>query len=269
MKYILLLILTFPIFAQAVDNSKSASTDNANNPTKTIEPEKESSQPNTESKDNTNLTQSEIRKKRKLEIGIGYGDGDQNLSPTRYFNSLSLEYNLTSRFSVGYSQLHKEHFTTSLYLNPKGIFSVLEKTNSLEVGLINFRYYFFEKFPLYITGGIGRDYVSRIKTVEYQYAYKNQDGTSAYSPVIRETSALPSNYKFLGFGFQWIFQNGFFVNIEVFRIVSSYTNKGNFLILDKNYNIDGILFEMFLKSSFADGLNTDLSNIRLGYSLQF
>jgi hypothetical protein len=40
MKYILLLILTFPIFAQAVDNSKSASTDNANNPTKTIEPEK-------------------------------------------------------------------------------------------------------------------------------------------------------------------------------------------------------------------------------------
>jgi hypothetical protein len=111
--------------------------------------------------------------------------------------------------------------------------------------------------------------LATIKSVEYQYAYKNQDGTYAYSPVIRETSALPSNYKFLGFGFQWIFQNGFFVNIEVFRIVSSYTNKGNFLILDKNYNIDGILFEMFLKSSFADGLNTDLSNIRLGYSLQF
>ena len=40
MKYILLLILTFPIFSQAIDNSKSTSTDNADNPTKTIEPVK-------------------------------------------------------------------------------------------------------------------------------------------------------------------------------------------------------------------------------------
>jgi hypothetical protein len=50
MKYILLLILTLPLFAQAVDNSKSTSTDNTNNPTKTIEPDKESSQTNAELK---------------------------------------------------------------------------------------------------------------------------------------------------------------------------------------------------------------------------
>lgn len=272
MKYILLLILTFPIFSQAIDNSKSTSTDNADNPTKTIEPEKESSQINTEPKDNTNLTQAEIRKKRKLEIGIGYGEGNDKFSETPGFLNLNLEYNLTSRFSFGYSHLHKQKFSTSPYTGSVILFgnaSIAEKTNSTEVGLLNFRYYFFEKIPLYITGGVGRDYVSHYKQVQYQYGWY-LDGTIQNSPVIRETSTLPANYKFLGFGFQWIFQNGFFIGVEAFELQSRYTYKGNFLVLNKNYDpVNGIFFENLVNSTYKEDLNTGIKIFRFGYSLQF
>ena len=269
MKYILLLILTLPLFAQAVDNSKSTSTDNTNNPTKTIEPDKESSQTNANSKDNTNLTQAEIRKKRKLEIGIGYGEGNDKFSETPGFLNLNLEYNLTSRFSVGYSHLHKQKFSTSPYLNPFLNFSILEKTNSLEVGLLNLRYYFFEKFPLYITGGVGRDYVSHYKTVEYQYGYLDY-GSFRNDPVIREVNSPLANYTFLGFGFQWIFQNGFFIGVEQTILQTRYTYRGNYLILNKNqYTVEGIRFEAFVNSGYQETIKTNLSNIRLGYSLQF
>lgn len=269
MKYILLLILTLPLFSQSVDNSKSTSTDNVDNPTKTIEPDKETAQTNSEPMDNTNLTQAEIRKNRKLEIGLGYGEGNQNLSPTRHFMNFSIEYNLTSRFSLGYTHLHRQNFSTSPYINPYGYFGVLEKTNSLEVGLFNFRYYLFEKFPLYITGGMGRDYLSREKSTEYQYVYRYQDGTYLYSPVIRDRSTLPANYRFFGFGFQWTFQNGFFIGVEKLLLQTRYTNRGNFLILDKSYTTDGVLFETIKNSDYQEKIKREFSNIRLGYSLQF
>lgn len=270
MKYILLLILTLPIFAQAIDNSKSASTDNTDNSTKTIEPGKETSQTNTEPKDNTNLTQAEIRKKRKIEIGLGHGEVNTAFSEMRGFLNLNLQYNLTSRFSIGYSHLHKQKFSTSLYLNPFLNFSILEKTNSLEVGLLNFRYYFFEKFPLYITGGVGRDYVSHYKTVEYQYGYLNDDGSIGNIPAIREVNSPLANYEFLGFGFQWVFQNGFFIGVEQTMLQTRYTYRGNFLILNKNqYTTAGILFEAFVNSDYQGTIKTPLSNIRIGYSLQF
>ncbi len=269
MKYILLLILTFPIFAQAVDNSKSASTDNANNPTKTIEPEKESSQPNTESKDNTNLTQSEIRKKRKLEIGIGYGVGNLNFSQTPRIMNLNLEYNLTSRFSIGYAHQHAKKYSTSPRFGFNGAWNMVEETNLLEVGLLNFRYYFFEKFPLYVTGGMGRDFVSHYKSVRYQYGWY-ENGYTQNSPVMRETNSPPANYRFLGLGFQWVFQNGFFIGIEVLKMRTQYTYKGIFLILDKNYNtIDAIIFEKFLNSTYKENLDFQFRTLRLGYSLQF
>ncbi len=268
MKYILLLILTLPIFAQAIDNSKSTSTDNTNNPTTTIEPDKEVSQSNTEPKDNTNLTQSEIRKKRKLEIGLGYGEGNTAFSEMRGFLNLNLEYNLTSRFSLGYSHLHKQRFSTSPYLDIIGI-GVFEKTNSLEVGLLNFRYYFFEKFPLYITGGMGRDYVSHYKRVQYQYGYLNNDLSFGNSPVIREVNSPLANYRFYGLGFQWVFQNGFFIGIEQLMLQTSYEYKYKFLILNKNYTTEGILLQPLLFSDYQQTIKTPLSNIRLGYSLQF
>lgn len=268
MKYILFLILTFPIFAETYEETEFAK-EKKDNPTKTTEPEKESSQPNTEPKDNTNLTQAEIRKKRKLEIGIGYGEGNDKFSETPGFLNLNLEYNLTSRFSVGYSHLHKQRFSTSPYLNPFLNLSILEKTNSLEVGLLNFRYYFFEKFPLYITGGMGRDYVSHYKSVEYQYAKRYEDGTSVNIPVIREVNSPLANYKFYGLGFQWVFQKGFFIGIEHLSLNTRYAYKHNFLILNNNYTTEGILIQPFINFDYQETIQTNLSNIRLGYSLQF
>ena len=268
MKYILLLILTFPILAETYEETEFAK-EKKDNPTKTVEPDKEASKTSTESKDNTNLTQAEIRKKRKLEIGIGYGEGKDKLSHTVGIINLNLQYNLTSRFSIGYSHLHKQKFSTSPYLNPFLNFSILEKTNSLEVGLLNLRYYFFEKFPLYITGGVGRDYVSHYKTVEYQYGYLDY-GSFRNDPVIREVNSPLANYTFLGFGFQWIFQNGFFIGVEQTILQTRYTYRGNYLILNKNqYTVEGIRFEAFVNSGYQEIIKTNLSNIRLGYSLQF
>jgi hypothetical protein len=270
MKYILLLILTLPIFAQAIDNSKSNPTDNTNNPTKATEPDKEAPQKKEDelTKDNTNLTQAEIRKKRKIEIGIGYGEGNTAFSEMRGFLNLNLEYNLTSRFSIGYSHLHKQRFSTSPYFDVYGL-GVLEKTNSLEIGLLNFRYYFFEKFPLYITGGMGRDYVSHYNRVLYQYGYLKDDGSFGNNPVIREVNSPLANYRFYGLGFQWVFQNGFFIGVEQLILQTRYIYRGNSLILNKNYTGEGVIFEAFINSGYQEKIKTDLSNIRLGYSLQF
>ncbi|MBP9885706.1 MAG: hypothetical protein KBF93_05395 [Leptospiraceae bacterium] len=272
MKYILLLILTFPLFSQSIENSKSTPTDNTNNPAKTVELEKETSHLNNDSKDNTNLTQSEIRKKRKWEVGLGYGEGNPDFSPTPGILNLSLEYNLTSRFSIGYTHLHERSFSTQFNSNASilGSLGMTEQTNTLEVGLLNFRYYLFEKFPLYITGGWGRDWIRRDKEVDYRYGYFSRNGQIQNSPLIRERISIPSEYRFYGFGFQWVFQNGFFIGLEYNRMLSRYTNKGNSIILDKNYTADGIISEaIFFSSDYKDKIDTGFSNIRLGYSFGF
>ena len=93
---------------------------------------------------------------------------------------------------------------------------------------------------------MGRDFVSHYKTVEYQYGYLNDDRSIGNNPVIREVNSPLANYKFLGFGFQWVFQNGFFIGVEQTILQTHYTYKGNFLILNKNqYTTAGIIFEAF------------------------
>lgn len=270
MKYILLLFITFPIFTQSINNSKPTPADTIDNSKITTEIGRDFSQSNQneESKDNTNLTQAEIRKKRKWEIGLGYGAGNLNFSQTPRIMNLSLEYNLTSRFSVGYAHLHAKKYSTSPRIGFNGAWNMGEETNLLEVGLLNFRYYFFEKFPLYITGGLGRDFVSHYKRVDYQYGWY-ENGYTQNSPVIRETNSPPANYQFLGLGFQWIFQNGFFIGVEVLRLRTQYTYKGSFLILDKNYTVDGIIFEKILNSTYKEDLDFQFRTFRLGYSFQF
>jgi len=248
MKYILFLILTFPIFSQTIDDSKSASTDN------------------------TNLTQAEIRKNKRWEFGLGYGEGNPDFTPTPGIMNLNMQYNWTSRFSIGYTHLHERSFSTQFNANASilGYLGMIENANTLEVGLLNFRYYLFEKFPLYITGGWGRDWIRRDKAVDYQYGYLSRNGQMQSSPLVRERISLPSEYKFFGFGFQWVFQNGFFIGLEYNRILNSYTNKGNSIILDKNYTAEAILLEAILFSSdYKNELDIGFKNIRLGYSFGF
>ena len=53
-------------------------------------------------------------------------------------------------------------------------------------------------------------------------------------------------------------------------MLSRYTNKGNSIILDKNYTADGIISEaIFFSSDYKDKIDTGFSNIRLGYSFGF
>ncbi|MBP7283420.1 MAG: hypothetical protein KBA66_17685 [Leptospiraceae bacterium] len=274
MKYILLLFITFPIFTQSINNSKPTPADTIDNSKLTVKEGKDSSQPNQneESEDNSNLTQAEIRKKRKWELGLGYGESNQDFSPTPGIMNLNLEYNWTSRFSIGYTHLHERSFSTQFNVNASilGYVGMIENTNTLEVGLLNFRYYLFEKFPLYITGGWGRDWIGRDKVVDYQYGYFSRNGLIQNSPLIRERITMPSEYRFYGLGFQWVFQNGFFIGLEYNRMHSRYTNKGNSIILDKNYRAEGILSEaIFFSSDYRDEIDTGFKNIKLGYSFQF
>ena len=102
--------------------------------------------------DNTNssLTQSEIRNLKKWEVG---GLGATGLI------SAKINYNLTSRFSIGYSHLHykevDEKFRVNFaYSNAK--LSYVEANYKHEIGRIHLRYYLFEKIPFYITTGFGR-----------------------------------------------------------------------------------------------------------------
>ena len=274
MKYILLLFITIPIFTQSINNSKPTSADTIDNSKIITETGKDFSQPNQneESKDNTSLTQAEIRKKRKWEISLGYGEGNKDLSPTSGIINMNIQYNLASRFSVGYTHLHERSSSTQ-FNAPASIFGYIGTTkaeNTLEIGLLNFRFFLFEKFPLYLTGGWGRDWLTRDQATDYQYGYLYRNNQFQASPLIRERTTIPSQYRFYGLGFQWVFQSGFIFGLEYLKMYSRYTNKGHSIIFDPNYTTGDIITEKILFSSDYRGeINTSFVNIKLGYSFQF
>lgn len=167
------------------------------------------------SKANPNLTQSEIRMSKKMETSFGLASDTDNLYVVK------IRYNFTPNFSIGYSHFHRKDIlknqeflvfqlpsTDSYGLHNKSI------DKSRELGLLNVRYYFFDKFPLYATGGIGRDFIG-IRTQEYLHStYYNS--FFSYGQINIDTKP---NYNYsLGIGFQWNFKTGFFLGFEFLKL---------------------------------------------------
>ncbi|MBP7281050.1 MAG: hypothetical protein KBA66_05705 [Leptospiraceae bacterium] len=215
--------------------------------------------------DNTNssLTQSEIRNLKKWEVG---GLGATGLI------SAKINYNLTSRFSIGYSHLHykevDEKFRVNFaYSNAK--LSYVEANYKHEIGRIHLRYYLFEKIPFYITTGFGRYFNGYLKR-SYDLGNLDSNGNFYPHPVIKDINYSPHNFLFLGLGFQWVFQNGFFLGMEAFRVnVYNLHAKTTYTILDPNYSSTSLALSLLnsekdkIKGNFLTG------DLWFGYAFSF
>jgi len=223
-----------------------------------------SSEPKEEANTNFSLTQSEIRNQKKWEVG-GFGVTEDDISA-------KINYNLTSRFSIGYSHFHYKEVEKNVRLDPYFAFGVIkhiEEKYTPQMGRFHLRYYLFEKIPFYVTAGVGRNF-SGSRTRTYTYGNLDANGNFYPRPVITDRNFSPYNFLFLGLGFQWIFQNGFFMGIEAFRVnVYNYHEKNTYTIFDTNYPATFLAFDLLnsgkdkIKGSFMTG------DLWIGYAFSF
>jgi hypothetical protein len=207
---------------------------------------------------NTNLTQAQIRQSRKLEISLGSGVG--------FENTLKIQYNISPSFSIGYSHFHRKEISNiqTPYLSSIGS-AYNDSYNSSELGLLNVKYFLFEKFPFYVTAGLGRDFLGKSSK---DYLLLNPKDSGDYRYMKFESHSDPQNCYFLGFGLQWIFKNGFLMGFEFLNL------KG--LARKTHYNTSGLGFQpnegnMFYLISHYPQLESAsvisrLPNLWIGYS---
>jgi hypothetical protein len=249
LKYIfLVLFLSFALGAQT--NNYSTSEEEINSKTE-------------KSDAKSNLTQADIRSQRRWEIG---GIGATGIA------SLRVEYNLTSKFSLGYSHFHYKDILWKAQINPYPGFASLrsvEEQFTAEVGRLNARYYLWELFPLYITGGIGRNFIGgKIKT--YQYGNLYPDGSFSPHPVVIDKTFSPYNFLFAGLGFQWVFKNGVFIGLESFLVKSlNHRTKTSYTILDTNYSQTQLLLNLLNTDEKEISGNFMLQDFWFGYAFSF
>lgn len=257
---IILIVFSFSLLAQ-----------NTENPTKNS---------NSTQSENLELTQQRIRELKKYEIAGGINGLKQKLPFLRF------GYNLSSRFSIGYTHFHQKKESTEPFLlfpiqnlnigqggitnsnpnAPSGV-SMTEKRNSTELGLLGLRYYLSDAIPLYATAGIGRDYVGS-KTVTSLYGDIYPSGGFRANPsYILSNDISPHYVYFLGIGFQWVFENGFFLGYEILRLQSINQKMTNYIS-----NYQATPYENFLLSFINKGMSYEthntfqLRNFCIGYS---
>ncbi len=170
-----------------------------------------------------NLTQGIIRQNNKWQISV--------IQPTMY--SLNLQYNLSSKFSIGTALFYKDEYVTKNTIgivgrNTLGFISQELDTKRM-IAKFDLKYFPFEKFPIYATIGLGRDFIGKSYTNEYWGAWIVD--TSRFSPY-PQTYTIDYEPEYLysyGIGFQWIFKNNFFVAIEVNKILPLDRKKNSHL----------------------------------------
>lgn len=262
MRYILLfLILSFSILAQNMDTPSK-------NPDEAV---KES---------NDEMTQQRIREMKKYEIGGGVNGLKQKLPFIRF------GYNISSRFSIGYTHFHKREESSEPFLfypvqninislsgitnsnsNASSKFSTIERNNSIELGLFHLRYYIWEKVPFYVTSGFGRDFVGSKTSITFHGDIFPNGGFRANPSYVWTGDIKPYYLYFVGLGFQWVFENGLFVGYEILRLQAINQRTNNYTI---NYQAN--MYENAFLSFVDKGLSRQtsstfqLNNFWIGYS---
>ena len=241
MKKILVLLIysfSFVIYGQEINDINKAEILRDSNP----------------SKANLNLMQSQIRNQNKWEFGLAKSTG--------YTDGLRFQYNVFSSFSFGYSHFHSKEMNASQSpwaVFPSGFANInFETKNSRELGLLNFKYYLFERFPFYLTGGLGRNFIgANVKNTFLVY----NDSYPAYLYSKTEIHFDPVNYYFYGLGFQWNFINGLFVGFEFLELKALNQSKKHVNILAVD-SFDGVSRAAFF-SLISIYKGNDLQNVRI------
>lgn len=177
---------------------------------------KDKSPPNQEEEKKTEKRyQDVLREENKLQFSISHIYGNS------FFN---FQYNWNSKFSIGTSLLHYEKNDIS-YI-PYYYFLETEKKRT--VGQIYGSYFLFRKIPIYITGGISRNFMGQSYTlVDYAPSIPN----------VYMEDIVPEYFYNVGLGFQWIFQNGLIFGISgnIYQPINRKRNEHHYsLIIDQN-----------------------------------
>jgi hypothetical protein len=244
---IILFFVNIPIFTQEKETSKN------------LEDSKETTNP--ESKN-----QAEKRMEHRYSIQIGIS---RDRNPINNNNSIGFLFNYNKYITLGANNLRtgkKYQFVLPSYSN-----SVANINTNVSTNLITFfsRVYFFEKIPIYLSGGLGRDVLG--KKVE-GYFYDTFDN---YFSLIKLTSDYkPTNFIIYGAGFNWIFDSRITLNLDLFQLKYLQKQNPNFHLTQVvNYpvstsNIASILvFETIFENSSTALRPTDTYlTISIGYA---
>ena len=220
-------------------------------------------EPKEEANTNSSLSQSEIRNLKKWEVG-GFG-------ATGIFSG-RINYNMNGRFTIGYAHNHERvnGWEPVITIFP-GFASVGEREyrNTSQVGMLNLRYYLWEKIPFYITAGAGRNFIGE-KITSTRYGYLYSDGSFNRYLVVRDINISPYNFIYVGLGFQWVFRSGFLLGIEYFRVNSNRTLQSHVTFLDPNSTLYGLIIntlssgdQKIIRQSFYTG------DFWFGYAFSF
>ncbi len=269
--FLIPLFISYSIFAQEKEDSIPTKAESKSDKEETVNIENSNSSELQSQADKSNLTQAQIRESRKLETGLGVC---QSLGSK--CNELKVQFNLTPRFSLGVSYHHDKYSSGSFFLQPTDDsnipynvrLSYFQNSHMQDLGLINFRYYLFEKIPLYITGGIGKDFSSDQRT-DYSLTRIN----SLAIAQIRTMDITPSYSYFGGIGFQWVFKIGIIVGIETIGLKSINQKRNQYTIsiasAPSEAYMDFIIYS-FLSDRFYTGekkSNPQVYSCWIGYSL--
>jgi hypothetical protein len=232
--------------------------------------------------DASSKQQDEIRK-RKLIYSLGISNRVEKIP------SLKLDYNLTSKFSIGYSHFYKMYekkepfliFPLDVSISSSGIsnnsktnnttYLNIEEVTTKNIGLLNFKYYLFSKIPIFLTCGLGREFSSN-KSVYNTYGEINPDRSFNFKPTIQFKNYIPPHFlSFYGLGFQWMFQNGITVGYEIL-----FLRTLNRKIESETLNLNvTTLNEIIIMKAIDNSLNgvqnisEVIRNLWLGYSYEF
>ncbi|MCP5494707.1 MAG: hypothetical protein H7A23_09140 [Leptospiraceae bacterium] len=173
------------------------------------------------------------------------------ISFSQFFISLSLQYNWSSKVSMATSIFYKDGFQEHKEYENYGEFIEvynLKRRYSLRMLQANIKVFPFAKFPIYLTGGIGRNFVGQFRKQGKLGSFEPSTNiyTQDYSPiVVEDINAL--TFLDSGIGFQWIFGNGLFLGVEWHKY-HPYKIKHNihFYMVDDNSS----LTNYFLQKEF-------------------
>ena len=222
-----------------------------------------------ENDDDENPTQVESRQKRKWNLLFS----NKTMNSSHHSYNLELNYNIGKKFSIGYRHIYRRDYEEKLTLNQAALangdylLQLSKSYNYLDRGILNFRYYFWDTVPFYLTAGIARTY-----TTGRQMNYFTELRFSGNNPYLTYPFELyfdrnPYYSRMLGIGFQWVFESGLTFGTEFYTLksINGATTKRE--IYYSPYLSYSRLTEIYFRNQEKLGLRqTTHFEISLGYS---
>ena len=181
-------------------------------------------------------------------------------------------YNLAKRFSVGYRHMHQRDYEEKLQAIGADSPLILEKSKTYDyrdIGIVNFRYYFWNTVPFYLTAGISRTYIDYRRRFVLSQIQFSGDNISSSNPTECYYEYRLGYDRMLGLGFQWLFENRLTFGFEYFSLRNIKGGDVTFRQIHYSDNLSlSSLFDIYYKNQQVLDRDNDRRyfEISLGYS---